>query len=483
MSTIDPADFAALQEQVATLRQQVGHLLRFIHFETAEDDETKVTSLSVEAGLVTSKAFILRDEQSRHRGRLVAWDDEASLALFDEDEKPRVVLKASRADTSIEMRDPQGDANAQLFTDQGGQGNIAVFSPGGIPRVLMKGLPEGGSVATLYPDGKPRGILLATDEKNELVFVDAKQRTLARVGAFAAGGLVRLEGAAGDAFASLGVTPHGGSMLLQTAAGHLGVSALAAETGNLVKVEGLGAGQGGEDKTSVTLLGLKDISSISLRNGAGVDLVDLIASATGGNISVKAAAAPASEIVLNVGEESPFIKVNHAEGGSAVLLTSERSSQLSLSDQEDSNNLILSVAEKGGYLAIGEAEQLRLSLGCSDEGQPAITLHNADGSPALQLLRHGNGGGASVYSSDGTRQVAMTGSPEGGQLGLFGDLGIERAILRTIGDGAALSLRWGGTDALQAVASEAGGALIVFDHDGHPTGTLPASDDDSEADA
>lgn len=151
------------KKDLAALREEFDHVIR-----VEREDDGSICSSRVSADLFLSEVLVIRGEKGQALGMIGSDDAGPAISLFGEDEKAHVMLSVAGSTGSIRILGDKGETAIEM-TEDDRHGQIVAFSPGAVPRAILKGMPTGGAIAALSPDGKPRALVHSINECGEIV--------------------------------------------------------------------------------------------------------------------------------------------------------------------------------------------------------------------------------------------------------------------------------------------------------------------------
>lgn len=363
-------------------------------------------------------------------------------------------------------------------------GFLVSHGPEGRPGVLVRAQPRGGSVAVLQQDGRSRGVLIhddgeahedgtVTPPSTELILSDDNLYALAKIGADAEGGMITL-GPPGqpDALAMV-ARGDGPALMLHSPSELQSISMMALEGSAQISVhEGKTPGAGfeaslasGDEGSSFSLRGENsekavDISSLNV--ASSITLHD-----AEGDVRVMLAHHHGSHSALTlqaVGEEDGFRAIASAEVSSLELISPENPETKLLSAVTAEKPVVVLQKQQRPLLMFGEGEQ----------GGIFCAYGSASAQAGIAALSGGPLAGSVLLSSaDGTPLLSLDATDHGGRLLINNDLGFQRVALGVHQESGGLHLNNTGSVGVQAVATPAGGRVIVNDPEGGVTASLP----------
>jgi hypothetical protein len=458
-------ELSALKTEVARLREEAA-----LFFIVNRDAAGSVVDTQLRCWRVECEIVDLRERDATESSGMVGADKEgAYLSFWGEDKRVRAMLRVTGNSGELDFYGEDHNAVVQIF-EADGHGHVAVFSPGGVPRAVMKGMETGGAVSLVGEEGQPLAILHSTNGKGSVVVLDGKHVQAEMIGG-EHGGLVATRGSDHKRGCLLASMPMGNSLLLNDAQGNAGVTIASSPAGNAVSIGGIGSDS---DKPTIVIAELPALGgSIIVRNAEAQDAVDISADAGGGSIRVNGPD-PAGHVLMETRDGGGRIAVSHANGQSSALVTAPESGGFISAIGADDAAAVLNVGPTGASISVNRRSHIQFFAGSGDENHSAaVVLNNPENTPVVQLLAGREGGTLLAAGSDGTTQAGFAGTDAGGRLTVFSELGVERASLRSAEDGGGLHLKWGGTTGLVAAATESGGLVTAHGPDGHVVQTLP----------
>ena len=489
MSAIDPAEFQKLQTEVAELQKTLTRLQHFItmcaepgdgpgslsircqalQVESFPGNERRGSILLTVDGSTSGPAVILSRNLTGSAPRSESEENSISLS-FDQNKRGKITIE-----------DNDGAARVQLSVSDEDHGQVAVLSPGDIPRALMKALPKGGSVAALAPDGSPRAVIhsLGGNGGGEVAILSAEKKVIGKISAAELGGMISAHDSEGKPKAVL-VANSGasGTILLNQPNGNTGILLSAGADLNILRLNGSDRDIIDEPHSGVTLFGMKGGGSIGIEDGEGHELIQLITGKEGGHLSVFATDAGCG-VKLHAATDGGVVNVSRTGNeGAVVLKAADTGGQILTRSSKNDQHVAVQFNEHGPDILFinSENSHVAMRLGCGEGGRAVLSLQNQENTPAATLFCHENGGSIFVAGNDGVTQAGFVAGEEGGRMSVFSELGVERATLLSKFDGGNICLKWGGTNGVFAGATERGGVILVSDDEGKHIASLPAGE-------
>jgi hypothetical protein len=468
------SEIAQLRKDLAALREEFDYVIRV----DREDDGTFCSS-RVSAHLFLSKMFIILGPKGQVMGMISSDETGPSITLHGQDDKTHLMLSVTGNTGTIRIMGDNGETAIEMTEDER-HGQVVAFSPGEVPRAILKGMATGGAIAALSSDGRPRALVHSIKECGEIVV--AKDKVHAKLTSSESGGALSIFDGAGERATTINATPMGNSISIHTPGAKAAISLAATPLGTSVRV-GL-AGEGDQKSAAIDLQELPGHGgNIMCRDATGAVAVDLGTAGEGGSISISNGA-QGGQISLHTKDGGGVVEVIRTDSDNRVLLTAARTGALATVIGADDTAAYMQITPQGsGSIGLKKQDRLQGFLGVSEDGENGvIMLTNPDNSNAVHLSAAKEGGRVLLGSNDGTTQAALFSSGEGSQLTLFNELGIERATLAAKQDSGGLHLRYGGHTGIVAAASERGGIITLHDGEGEIDETLPSHgrEDDSD---
>jgi hypothetical protein len=346
---------------------------------------------------------------------------------------------------------------------------------------LRLSVTDGGVVSVSAPDGTPRAVMHSGEGEGEIGIINAEGHMIARLSTTPDGGTIGILGADGNRACAMIPNAAGNAIMLCNPGGESMFTAMATPQNAIVS-----CGPMGNDKEPAIMLMTLDDGTGAIRFNAadGAVVIDLHSDKSGDVIHVQAAQGGASCELSTTGGEAG-LRASHGPHKGKVSITADEQSAFVRAFGADGHSRasLQAGAEIGAAVIVSEGDRLISGIVPHDESQsPAITIGNKDKTPALKLVVREEGGAVFSAGDDGTRHLGMVASNAGGKLAVFSELGIERAALTSTDDGGALTLKWGGTTGLIAVAAERGGCVVANDAEGKAVSWLPADFGEDEED-
>jgi hypothetical protein len=144
---------------------------------------------------------------------MIGTDEEGPyLSFWGDNDRARLILRVTDNAGELEIFDEDLKPAVRVFADEHRQGHVTVFSPGGIPRAIMKAMETGGGIAALNEKGAPLAIVHSQKGKGEVVIVD--QKVKAKLFGTDEGGLLTVFDKEGARGATLVASTMGNGMLI-----------------------------------------------------------------------------------------------------------------------------------------------------------------------------------------------------------------------------------------------------------------------------
>lgn len=464
---------AALSQQVTRCKDQLAELRQFLTVEERDDLEGSPKILHIRCwGLTLCNPA----KPNRTQGLLMGSETGPFLALWGSDEKARITLSAEddTAGCSFYSKDLK-EAVTIRVDEPAGRGEVGVFEAGQ-PRAILKATPQGGCVSVVHDDGKVRGTMVSSASGADVLLVNPDMKPVVKLTSETEkGGFICVNAPNGKPAVALTPNEQGGSVLVMHRQGGVGCALTTAAQGGAVQVS---ASQG---KAGATLMVTDSGAMVSVSNAEGVRVAELATDNQRGSVSLSDAQGK-ERLALRQSDQGPFLALKTGEDKTHVMLSCfDGQGELDLESPEGAVTA-LKTHKGGSSLSMTNAQgKLTLYAGHLD-GKTAVHLQPTDEeNAAVSLFTQADGEGAVMVSAkDGYRRAALSAAKDGGQLLLFNDLGLERALVACVQDGGAVRLSWGGTMSVAALARHEGGAVIVNDAEGKPAATLPPMADDGE---
>ncbi len=459
MTPVERTEFEALKSEVAELRALVGRFLR--SSEGAQNGP----------GIVTCTRLVLQEADGRIRGSLGVDEKGPYFFLRGNDQAARLILRVSEDAGQVRIFGGDFNPTVELWTDREGHGNIAVHSPGGVPRVGIRGIQEGGVVTVVGPSGAPRAVMHSTHDKGEVALFN-DTHLLAKMSTTDQGSTLDLLDSRGGRACMILAADKGNRLLLDSPDHAGGITLTTGDHGASLCVGGK------EADAAVSLTALPGQGGgIRINNCEGERAMELEAMESGGSFHLFSYEGEAL-IRMSILDGAGSLSIGHVEGNASVHLMAGQQGGSVMATGRDEQSAIMQVVDDATSFMVMKAYHVQAILGTSGESDLAsLALTNSDYSSCVNLIAGPAGGAVLIGGSDGTTQVTLGASDEGGRVMVFSELGIERGMLAAKADGGAFKLKWGGTDGLFAMATESGGCIFVNDRDGRTIDTIPGTDE------
>jgi hypothetical protein len=161
-----------LKTELAALREEFSHAVRI-----NRDEEGKITCSQVTATFVNTETLVLMKDEMRESAGMIGTDDQGPyLSFWGDNNRARLILRVTKNAGELEIFDEDLKSAVRVFADEQRQGHVVVFSPGGIPRAVMKGMDTGGAIAALNENGAPRAVVHSQKGKGEMAIVNEKSQ-------------------------------------------------------------------------------------------------------------------------------------------------------------------------------------------------------------------------------------------------------------------------------------------------------------------
>jgi hypothetical protein len=467
------SELTALKAEVARLKEDAA-LFFIIHRDEhgVVQDDTQLRCWM----LHTEHVELAKRGTFESRGGMGLDNEGPYVSLWGDDNKARLIMRVRDNAGQLDIFDDALHPVAQMYAGEGGHGHVAVYSPGGIPRAVMKGMETGGAVTVVNEEGRPRAIMLSSKDKEgkdkgELVVMNA-DKPQARIFTGEAGGGVVTFDNKGDKACIMVTSPAGNSVSAFTPHKTVAATLAATAAGNALTL-------GTDDSNpGIQLLDLPGFGgSIYLRDKDGNKVVALTTEEAGGDISVCAPGAEGTTARLHIHNGGGIVTARRADSPSVAVITAADGGGLLAARGPDDTAATVAVVKHGGVLNIMKGTQVQGLVGVAEDGASGtIMLTNPDNSSAVNLIASKNGGTILLGGADGTTQVGIAATEEGGQLTLFNEVAVERATIRSKADGGGIHLKWGGTTGFIAAATERGGLVLTHNAEGEIIDSLPSKE-------
>lgn len=470
----DSNEITQLRQELDALRKEFQELRRFLRVDPPEE-EGKSATLNI-----ICTTLSLCNPQGRLRGRLIASQDAAFLSFDGGDLQQRIFLGVENDEPRLEFQTATHEPTLHLWAGaESGRGEIAVFEKGK-PRAVMKAFDgECGSVAVTHEDGTPCVGMVSQKTGGQLALFTPEQKIAVRI------------------FSDTEAAPEGGMIIVNRKDGQPVISLSASAAGGAVMIMDEGDfsaammnGQGGggiflkatDKKSSISLQAADNAhSGISILDSENRPLAQICGSAHGGELTIHDKQG-GERAVIRMAKEGPFLQFQAVDEKKHPVLLAGFGDRGALYLENARGDIGgLNMGEFGGSLTfLNEQKVVQLTLGFDEKGTGLHLKPQPNLNSAAALVTQEQGGLLMVSAPDGARRAQLCGLNTGGQLALFNDLGIERVLLDSVEDGGVLKLKWGGTPAVIAGATDKGGFVIANDADGQIAATLPPRDDDGD---
>lgn len=490
---MDSTTLASLVQEIAALRKEMTELKarwqgleEFVEYAPAT--ESQPASLLVRCHGLQIVQSVPGESSTRVVADLHSDEHGGRLEIRGTEEELLAVLGADQEEAgSLTLHDTTETRRVALMASDATKSCAVLFRPDGKPAVVLKAFDQVGSMAVTCGDGVPRAVVRSTDEGfGEVTLVGNESQLLAQMKSSPQGGLFMALGPDPAARAVFGMLQESASLVLSRGDAKSMLSLVAADEFATVRLS-----RDRPDRPQLTLFVNDESSQID---------------------GTVAESKPGWELYAD--QVDTLFKIGHPEDGSAVrmhatgtgagfdVLDSKGEARVNMHLLPDGPIFDLTPpgAEPGASgLGIKVADGNSIII-MRDEGKPLATLHGGRESstltlatsdpanPEVQLVTHPEGQYMAIKGADDVTLAAMMASAFGGAVTLHNDLGILRSRLGVVQDGGVLQLHWGGNPGVAAVATEAGGAVIVHGPDGQERDALTGCEDvedepDSDEDA
>ncbi len=470
----DADDISQLRQELAALRKEFQELSRFLRVEQPEE-AGEVATLNIMCNIIS-----LCNPQGQMRGRLMASDDATFLAFDGADGQQRVFFGVENDEPKLVFQTAARETTLLAHAvPETGCGEIAVFEKGK-PRAVMKAFGDAsGSVAVTHDDGTPYVGMISQKTGGQMMLVTPEKKVAIKLVSDTeiapAGGLMIVSRPDGRPVVTLNATLQGGAVMVMHE-GEVSAAMLnGAEGGNIMV-------KAADKKSSIWLQSIaKSQSGITINDAKDRTVAQLTGEAHGGALIIHDQE-NRERAVIRMIKEGPFLQLNSVdEKKHPVLLTAFQDRGALFLGNPRGDLASFNMAEQGGSLTLmNEQKVVQLYLGFDDKSAGLHLKPQTNLNSAAALITQEQCGILSVSAPDGYRRGILSASNDGGQLGLFSDLGIERVVLGSVKDGGALTLKWGGTPGIHAVATDKGGYVVANDEQGQIAATLPPREDEPD---
>ncbi len=457
------SEIAKLRSELAALREEFNKVIRI-----DRDDDGTICSSAIRSTIISSENFIIENEHRKILGMMSSDEDGPCISLSGSDDRARLLLRVTQNAASVKILGDDLETAVEMFSDEDRQGNVVVFSPGNIPRALMKGMEKGGAVSALSPEGKTRAVLHSINDKGEVAVVGEK--ALAKMSATEGGGSLSIYDQEGKKGAAMMATPVANGIFVHPPGEEHSIQLVATVPGSSLGLGLVGEGRRG----AVELMEVPGFGGqIICRDKTGANALDMGTAGEGGDITV-ANGASGGSIHLHTHDGGGIIEASRTDSSHRVFLSAARDGAIATVAGENETAAFMQITGKGGMFGLKKGDCLPGLLGVSDDGEfGTLMLTNPDNSNAVNLAAGKEGGRIILGSNDGTTQATLFTNGQGSQLTLFNELGIERATLVAKEDSGGLHLRYGGHTGIVAAATERGGVITLHDKEGELAQSIP----------
>ena len=474
----ETSEIQQLRQELDALKKEFQDLRRFLRVDPpAAEGQPPTLNLAC-------TTLSLCSPQGQQRGLLLADDTGACLSLYGNDLAERIFLGVEDDATLLSFQNAAQETTLQLYAAaESGRGEISVFE-NGTPRAVVKAFDGGfGSVAVTNEDGTPSVGMCSLKTGGQLVLMNPEKKIVVRLASDTEmapeGGMIFVSRKDGQPVVGMNASAGGGAVMVMDEK-DFSVALMNGQHGGGLHIKAA------DKKSSINLLGAANgHSGITINGPENHPVAQLCGEANGGALIIQDQQDRERAVLRLAAGGEPFLALNTgAEKNHAVLLTAFKDKGALFLENPRGDVGGLNMEDGGGGLTFiqkqGEQPVVQLYLGFDDKSaglhlRPQPNLHSA-----ASLSTQAEGGLLLVAAPDGTRRAQVCALNNGGQLALFSDLGIERALLGSFDDGGGLKLKWGGTPSVIALATDKGGCVVANDGDGKPAASLPPRDDDGD---
>ncbi len=467
----DPA-LAQLQQEVATLRQQLNELRQFLKIQHEDTPERKAVALRITC---TTLELCHPTAPDDVQGTLCATGKGPFLNLWSRDSDASLLVTAQDTPV-IQLFSKDGEEAIQLAVDnETGRGQIAIFDQGK-PRAVMKSTEKGGVLSVVHDDGKTRACIISEADGGEAHVIGAQGHSAVKLaGNPELGGYLTVNNLAGRPRAAISAIENGAALHILKEEGQIGVGLIAKSDSAALFVQ-----TGDEHQNRVCLFSHDAGSYVRIYDAQGTVSAELTDESAGGGLRLCDHNGK-DRHTLRQTEQGPILCLRSAKG--------ENLATLSALNDDGMADLCSGTGHKATLVSAKAGPALFLS---DPQGAPQVVLAGGGGTPGLLLQPQagqwpvagfyiGEHGGVCLLSDrEGIRRAGLAANLTGGQVSIFNDLGIIRAELACADDGGLLKLNWGGNIGVSAIATHQGGGVLVNDGNGELQASLPASDDEED---
>lgn len=471
----DPTDaneISQLRQELAALRKEFQELRRFLRVDPP-DEEGGPATLNIMCTTLS-----LCNPQGQMRGRLSASEDAAFLAFDGGDLQQRIFFGVENDEPRLEFK--TGAQETTLLAHalpETGRGEIAVFEKGK-PRAVMKAFADDcGSVAVTQDDGTPCAGMISQKTGGQIMLLTPDHKVAVKLASDTEvapeGGLIIVSHKDGRPAVSMSATTAGGAVMILDEDDY-SAAMMNGQEGGAIMVKAA------DKKSSIWLQSAADgKSGVSISDAENLCLAQLTGEDQGGALIIHDRE-NRERAVIRMAKDGPFLQFQAGDKKiHPVLLTGFQDRGALFLENPRGDIGGLNMAEHGGSLTfLNEQKVIQLFLGFDEKSCGLHLKPQGNLNSAAALVTQEQGGMLMVSAPDGYRRGVLSASNDGGQLGLFSDLGIERVLLGSVKDGGALTLKWGGTPGVLALATDKGGCVIANDENGQAAATLPPREDE-----
>jgi hypothetical protein len=281
----------------------------------------------------------------------------------------------------------------------------------------------------------------------------------------------------------LAVSPQGGLLNLVGSDGSPVAALAAMEQGGMMML------YDGEMQPRVTMLGTPAGGDLSIFAGDRQEQVHLSVSERGGRLDVcNPQGQPCARLEVNNAGSGEAQCISSANGAPVARLTMNgRGGALILDQSNGKPGIFMHGSDKGGEVALlspdsGPTVVLAASSGAEEDRAPIVALLDAQGNNLVHIGAHDQRqyGHVVVRGPENIVFASLNAQASGGELNISNEFGISRARITTVDDGGVMTLQWAGSAGAGILATDQGGAVIVYNPDGSVRATVPAPEPSGE---
>ncbi|MBA3831793.1 MAG: hypothetical protein H0X34_07860 [Chthoniobacterales bacterium] len=393
-------ELAKLRSDLAALREEFDMVVRI-----ARDDDGKVCNSQVRSNFVVAQALVIESESRKMRGMIGSDDDGAFISLLGKDDQTRVMVRVTGNEGTVEIFGDNNERAVHIFADENRQGNVAILSPDGIPRAIMKGMANGGAITAVgrRDSPAPSCIRATTRVKSPSYATRCWRKCLPRKQAVPSALLIRK---ACELVPLLPGRPAMAFLFTRPVASRPSISR------PLRWGSSLSVGHVGEGENQSAAVELHDLpgfgGSIVCRDKSGEIALDLGTAGEGGAINLTNHTDGGS-VHLHTNDGGGIVEAARTDSDQRILLTAAKAGALASLMGENETAAFMQMTKNGGSFGIKKGNHMQGFVGVTEDGESGtIMLTNADNTNSVNLAASKQGGRIILGSDDGTAQRASS---------------------------------------------------------------------------